>query len=137
MSEQSQRSVSTKSSFTFSRSSSASTSTTATSQSSTSLHKSKASGSFAASPQAFQSQFNHRKEFSVAQHPFGNELAQVSEIAEEYGVKEQLNDIETEEQELAAKGLQKFSAEDYLGEIQGLFANLFGESKAMATAMWI
>lgn len=73
----------------------------------------------------------------MAQHPFGNELAQVSEIAEEYGVKEQLNDIETEEQELAAKGLQKFSAEDYLGEIQGLFANLFGESKAMATAMWI
>jgi hypothetical protein len=82
-------------------------------------------------------QVSHRKEFSQAQHPFGPELAQVTEIAEEYGIKEQLNEVAAEEQELAAKGLSKFSANDYLNEIHGLFTNFFLDTKPMATAMWI
>jgi len=82
-------------------------------------------------------QVSHRKEFSQVQHPFGPELAQVTEIAEEYGIKEQLNEVAADEQELAAKGLSKFSANDYLSEIQGLFASFFPEPKPMATAMWI
>ncbi|KAK5655033.1 hypothetical protein OQA88_6792 [Cercophora sp. LCS_1] len=148
MSEQSQRSVSTKASMTFSRSSSASTSTTATSQSaSPPQHKAKPSSSqtvassqpkVTVAPQfSSQSQLNHRKDFSQSQHPFGPELAQVSEIAEEYGIKAQVNEIDLEAQELAAKGLQKFSAEDYMSEIQGLISSFFTDSKPMATAMWI
>jgi len=82
-------------------------------------------------------QISHRKDFSQAQHPFGPELAQVTEIAEEYGIKEQLNETGAEEQELAAKGLSKFSADDYLNEIHGLFTNFFGEAKPMTAAMWI
>ncbi|KAK1757621.1 hypothetical protein QBC47DRAFT_161875 [Echria macrotheca] len=141
LSEQSHRSVSTKASFTFSRSSSASTSTTVTSRSSSTppSHKAKVSVPTVSSPtQSFsQPQLNHRKDFSQSQHPFGSELAQVSEIAEEFGLKDQLNDLEAEEQELARKGLCKFSADDYLGEIQGLFSSFFPDSKPMATAMWI
>lgn len=83
-------------------------------------------------------QYQHRKEYSEL-HPFGQELAQVTEIAEEYGVKEQLNVIDEEEQELAARGLFKFSAEEYLCEIQGLFANFFSERPIVQppAALWI
>ena len=141
MSEQSHRSLASKASFSFSRSSSSSTSTSATSVGSTSPHhKAKAPGPSTTAPPSASSplsQLSHRKEFSQAQHPFGPELAQVTEIAEEYGVKEQLNEVSAEEEELAAKGLSKFSADDYLNEIHGLFSSFFGETKPMATAMWI
>ncbi|KAK0633388.1 hypothetical protein B0T14DRAFT_66161 [Immersiella caudata] len=146
MSEQSQRSLQSKASFSFSRSSSSSTSTTATSVASTPpQNKMKApiqsaiisSQPTTTTPPPTMPQVNHRKEFSQAQHPFGPELAQVTEIAEEYGIKEQLNEVAVEEQELAAKGLSKFSANDYLSEIHGLFTSFFPETKPMATAMWI
>lgn len=58
-------------------------------------------------------------------HPFGQELAQVSEMAEQFGIGEKLQVIDEEEQELVAQGLCKFSAEDYLGEIQGLFSKFY------------
>ncbi|EPE29198.1 hypothetical protein GLAREA_00358 [Glarea lozoyensis ATCC 20868] len=71
-------------------------------------------------------------------HPFGNELAQVTELAEDYGISQQTLDIvDEEEQELVSKGLFKFRAEDYMSEIQGLFASAFGESKPAMAAMWI
>lgn len=148
MSEQSQRTVSTKASLTFSRSSSASTSTSATSHSSTPPQmRNKASGTFLASPthsvaltsppsSLVQAQPHRRNEFSQS-HPFGHELAQVSELAEEYGVREQLNEVDAEEKELVAKGLLKFSADDYMSEIQGLVSNLFSDPRPMASAMWI
>ncbi|KAA8570323.1 hypothetical protein EYC84_002626 [Monilinia fructicola] len=63
-------------------------------------------------------------------HPFGNELAQVTEIAEEYGItKETLAVVDEEEQELLSRGLFKFRAEDYMSEIQGLFMTAFGDVK--------
>jgi hypothetical protein len=77
-------------------------------------------------------QQQHRKEFSESQHPFGQELAQVSEIAEEYGLKEQMSVVDAEEKEMLAKGLLKFNANDYLGEIQGLFANFFADESVAA-----
>lgn len=83
------------------------------------------------------SPITHRKEFSQSQHPFGPELAQVSEIAEEYGIKAQVNEVDLEAQELTAKGLKKFSADDYMSEIQELIASFFTDSKPIATAMWI
>jgi hypothetical protein len=66
---------------------------------------------------------------TVEKHPFGNELAQVSELAEEYGISSKMEVIDEEEQELFSKGLFKFRAEDYAREIHGLFLNAFGEIK--------
>lgn len=73
------------------------------------------------------------------QHPFGQELAQVSELAEEYGVCKQLNSIvEEEEQYLEANGLVKLSADDYLGAIHSLAASFFPERKHAAPApLWV
>ncbi|KAK3995445.1 hypothetical protein QBC44DRAFT_26403 [Cladorrhinum sp. PSN332] len=153
VSANSQQSASTNASYTFSRSSSSnSTATSTASQVSSSpvQHRMKHSGVAAAAaaaafvaatppPQAQRHQ--HRKEFSESQHPFGPELQQVSEIAEEYGVKEQVNVVDAEEKEMIAKGLLKFTASDYLGEIQGLISSFFVEQESnpapVATAAWI
>jgi hypothetical protein len=71
-------------------------------------------------------------------HPFGKELAQVSEIAEEYGIsKEKLAVVDEEEQELVSRGLLKFRAEDYISEIQGLFMSAFADSRPPMSSMWI
>jgi len=70
----------------------------------------------------------------VDSHPFGNELAQVTELAEEYGVQGEMHILDVEEQDLLSKGLFKFGAEDYMNEITGLFENAFG---SQPTAMWI
>jgi len=72
------------------------------------------------------------------EHPFGNELAQVSELAEEYGIsKEKMTVIDEEERELAAMGLIKFRAEEYMNEIHGLFLSAFSDSKPPMSTMWI
>jgi len=73
------------------------------------------------------------------QHPFGNELAKVSEIAEDYGIsKETLTVIGKEEQELLSRGLFKFRAEDYMSEIQGFFQSAFSDARpTMPSSMWI
>jgi hypothetical protein len=150
LSQQSHRTVSTKASFSFSRSSSTSTSTSVSSAAP--YHKSKLSGTASASaspvaapfnpsspprPQRQQLQQQHRKDYSETQHPFGPELAQVSELAEEYGVKEQVTNVaDTEEQEMLAKGLLKFSADEYLSEVRGLFASFMVPPRPVAAA-WI
>jgi len=75
---------------------------------------------------------------TVESHPFGNELAQVSELAEEYGITPQkMEVIDEEEQELLSRGLFKFRAEDYMSEIHGLFLNAFGETRPSMATMWI
>jgi hypothetical protein len=71
-------------------------------------------------------------------HPFGNELAQVTEIAEEYGIsQETLTVVDEEEQELLSRGLFKFRAEDYMSEIQGLFMSAFSDVKPSMAPVWI
>lgn len=75
-------------------------------------------------------------------HPFGQELAQVTELAEEYAsaaVERKQPAATKEEQELADLGLKKFSPEDYISEIQGLFTTFFNETRhARAPApQWI
>ncbi|KAH8648970.1 hypothetical protein BGZ60DRAFT_534827 [Tricladium varicosporioides] len=73
-------------------------------------------------------------------HPFDNELAQVTEVAEDYGItQDKMAVVDEEEQELVSRGLFKFRAEDYISEIQGLFASAFGDARpsAMSTSMWI
>lgn len=78
-----------------------------------------------------------RRDFSETQHPFGNELAQVSELAEELGVKEKMQVIDEEEQLLISEGLCRFRPEDYLAEVQGLFTTFFKPEPAAAAAVWI
>ncbi|KAI1844313.1 hypothetical protein JX266_009604 [Neoarthrinium moseri] len=72
-----------------------------------------------------------------ASHPFRKELAQVSEIAEEFGVKDRLQVVDEEEQDLVRKGLNRFRAEDYLAEVQGLFSTFFAPEKTQAQPVWI
>jgi len=85
---------------------------------------------------AFQHQ-SPRQEKVAESHPFGRELAQVTEIAEEFGIKDDV--LYEEERLLKAEGLYKFAADDYLSEVQSLFPNFFTDSqpqRSMAMA-WI
>ncbi|KAI0854439.1 hypothetical protein F5Y00DRAFT_7346 [Daldinia vernicosa] len=143
LSNQSGKSVSTKASFSLSRSSSTSTSTTATSVSYGSFSRKPSITSatvppmppVVTSPPPARPTF--RRDYSEAQHPFGNELAQVSELAEELGVKDKMQVIDEEEQELLARGLYSFRPEDYLAEVQGLFATFFKPEPAEMQQVWI
>ncbi|KAK2626529.1 hypothetical protein QTJ16_003704 [Diplocarpon rosae] len=75
---------------------------------------------------------------SEQHHPFSNELAQVTEIAEDYGItSEKLAVIDEEEQYLISHGLFKFGADDYMSEIHGLFLSTFGPVKPAMPSMWI
>ncbi|KAJ2974798.1 hypothetical protein NQ176_g5864 [Zarea fungicola] len=72
-------------------------------------------------------------------HPFGQELAQVSELAEEYSAGTQLKPIDEEEElYISSRGLGKFSADDYLGIVQSLTSTFFPDhTPAPAPALWI
>lgn len=69
-------------------------------------------------------------------HPFGAELAQVNELAEEFGVKN-VTVWDEEEHFLVEHGLHKFGVEDYVMEIQGLFGGVFDDKPFPMTAGWI
>lgn len=58
-----------------------------------------------------------------ADHPFRKELAQVNEVAEEFGVASSV--LDEEEKEMLRKGLRKFCAQDYLDEIADLWGGVF------------
>lgn len=68
-------------------------------------------------------------------HPFSSELAQVNEVAEEFGATAVLDE---EEQMMRSKGLRKFGVEDYVMEIQDLYGGAFANRfvPAVPTA-WI
>jgi len=71
-------------------------------------------------------------------HPFGVELAQVSELAEEYmatGVS--TGAISEEEQFLLSRGLFKYDAQDYMAEIQDLYSSAFEPMPMPLRTMWI
>lgn len=72
-------------------------------------------------------------------HPFGHELAQVTELAEEYHGNGRLDVIDEEQQYLNNRGLHKFSADDYLNAVQGLSTTFFPDlNHATATTpLWI
>jgi hypothetical protein len=82
-------------------------------------------------------QQSQRRPEMPAAHPFGKELAQVSEIAEEFGIKDRLQIVDEEEQDLIRKGLCRLRAEDYLSEVQSLFATFFAPVKAELQPVWI
>ncbi|KAJ5761080.1 hypothetical protein N7520_008236 [Penicillium odoratum] len=55
-------------------------------------------------------------------HPFSKELAQVNEVAEEFGGPHVLDE---DELYLTRKGLHKFTVDDYLAEIEELYGSVF------------
>ncbi|MCJ1437382.1 hypothetical protein MMC27_006769 [Xylographa pallens] len=71
-----------------------------------------------------------------ANHPFGAELAQVNELAEDFGVQD-ITVWDEEEQFLMEHGLQKFTVDDYVNEIQGLFGGIFDDGGYSLVAAWI
>jgi hypothetical protein len=71
----------------------------------------------------------------LSPHPFGKELAQVNEVAEEFGATARL--LEEEEQEILSKGLYKFGVEDYLDEISGLYGGIFNDKLGPMSKPWI
>jgi len=66
-----------------------------------------------------------------APHPFGKELEQLEEVAEEFNGA--INDVERENDLRAMKqcSLVKFCADDYLSEIEPLFSSIFGRSNRL------
>lgn len=58
-------------------------------------------------------------------HPFGRELAKVDEVAERFGATTRV--LDEEENEMLAKGLHKFSVQDYLAEITGLTGGIYDD----------
>jgi hypothetical protein len=69
-------------------------------------------------------------------HPFGNELAQVSEVAEDFG-RGAAGWLDQEEQEMRSKGLIKFNADDYVSEILGLWEGEHGDRLTGLASPWI
>ncbi|RSM01046.1 hypothetical protein CDV31_011526 [Fusarium ambrosium] len=141
MSKDSEHSVSTKASFSFSRSSS--TSTRASSASYVSAGQTqKPAAKPAPLPVAAPApppSFQQRTPLKDS-HPFGQELAQVTELAEEYSAKtSNTKDDEEDLKYIKSNGLHKFTAEDYLGDVQSLLSSFFPEvSHAKPTTpLWI
>ncbi|EGE01747.1 hypothetical protein TEQG_00792 [Trichophyton equinum CBS 127.97] len=60
----------------------------------------------------------------VHAHPFGKELEQVNEVAEEFSAGQLFRD--EDEKILAAKGLVKVDVVEYLEEVKGVYAYVFG-----------
>ena len=58
-------------------------------------------------------------------HPFGKELEQVNEVAEEFGGT--TRGLDEEEAILYNKGLKKFTVDDYLVEVNGLYGSIFDD----------
>ena len=70
-------------------------------------------------------------------HPFGAELAQVNELAEEIGAREVMI-MDEEEQYLIDNGLCKFTVDDYLQEIQGYYGGgSYGNPYMPFNSTWI
>ena len=70
-----------------------------------------------------------------AEHPFSKELAQVNEVAEEFGAFHTM--LMEEEKELHSHGLFKFSADDYLDEILGFYGGVFEGRLGSLSRPWI
>lgn len=61
--------------------------------------------------------------FKEEAHPFGKELEQVNEVAEEFGGS--TRGLDEEENILFNKGLKKFTVDDYLVEVNDVYGSIF------------
>lgn len=134
MSKDSDHSVSTKASFSFSRTSS--TSTRASSASSLSNGQSQKPAPPPVPSPAVRPAFQQRIKEA---HPFGQELAQVTELAEEYGARSNTKIDEEDNVYIKTRGLVKFTADDYINDVQNLINSFFPEMAHAkpAAPLWI
>jgi hypothetical protein len=70
-------------------------------------------------------------------HPFGKELEQLNEVAEEFGGAVRDAEMEADLAVIRERNLATFCAADYLAEIQPLFSIRFGMVHAPAPMAWI
>lgn len=70
-------------------------------------------------------------------HPFGRELEQLNEVAEEFGGVVRDVEMEADLAHIRERGLATFCAADYLAEIQPLFSSRFGNPHTPAPLAWI
>lgn len=70
-------------------------------------------------------------------HPFGKELEQLSEVAEEFGGAVRDAEMEADLAVIRERNLATFCAADYLAEIQPLFNRRFGIPHAPTPMAWI
>lgn len=70
-------------------------------------------------------------------HPFGKELEQLSEVAEEFGGAVRDAEMEADLAVIRERNLATFCAADYLAEIQPLFNIRFGIPQTPAPMAWI
>jgi hypothetical protein len=140
MSRDSDNSFSTRGGQPFSRPPSTSTRASSVSQSSSPLSQKQVTISTPPPPPpAPSTAFSQLQTKEPHSHPFGQELAQVTELAEEYSTGTRLDTIDEEQQYLNTRGLKKISPDDYLSAIQGLSAMFFPERNhaAAPAPLWI
>jgi len=70
-------------------------------------------------------------------HPFGKELEQLNEVAEEFGGAVRDAEMEADLSMMSEKGLAKFCAADYLNEIKPLYCNRFDIPYRASPMAWI
>jgi hypothetical protein len=70
-------------------------------------------------------------------HPFGKELEQLSEVAEEFGGVVRNAEWDEDVAAMAKLGLGRFGVSDYLSEIQPLFSSLLDARRFAAPSAWI
>lgn len=70
-------------------------------------------------------------------HPFGAELEQLNEVAEEFNGVVRDAEFEADMVIMREKGLAAFCAADYLQEIRPLFASRFGHPQVAGPMAWI
>jgi hypothetical protein len=76
-------------------------------------------------------------------HPFGQELAQVTELVEEFGSNEQAaarrNVLAAEDAKFVSQGRPRFTAADYLKDVEAIYATFFPEAvhAPAAAPLWI
>lgn len=74
--------------------------------------------------------------FKTEAHPFGKELEQVNEVAEEFGGTTRR--LDEEEAVLLSKGLRKFTVDDYLVEVDDLYGSIFDDQLGpISVAHWL
>lgn len=71
-----------------------------------------------------------RESNATPTNPFGKELAQLDEVAEEFGQVVRSAERDADEVYMEAHGLGKFDAGDYMSEIQGLLMEMLEEERS-------
>jgi hypothetical protein len=145
MSKSSEGSISTKNSMTFSRSSSTSTNTSSSSHRLSPSHSVKKSAPPMPAMRSPRTplQAPPRPIPTQDAHPFGQELAQVTELVEEFGSNEQAaarrTELAADDAKFASQGRPRFTAADYLRDVEAIYATFFPETvhARAAAPLWI